>query len=276
MLHVTTPSLQRTGSVASVHSIASFARSKSQKEAWRGLCRELNSNGVTAEMLKANKEEIFKLCHSTSAPSLGPKISDNDVVPQPGAYQEPTGQHQESLTSIYTTQRMMPVPFVIQVSDLINLVWNVYTAYAGAPEQFRSFSREILSLHVVVRKVEEQLGISGASGAVRQPSSGGVASLSTKDGNNLKIMYDDLRTIMEELHDLLKKYQSLTSNRRNPIDRLGWGQEDLVGLRDKLRSSITLLNTYNGSLAKYVPSPLTYIGVENAKIFLNLCLLGLR
>ena len=167
----------------------------------------------------------------------------------------------------------MSVPFGFGVGDTLAvgaLVLNVYTAYKGAPEQFRDFSREILALHVVIRKVEEQLGISGSGGAVRQSSSGGVARLSTKDGEDLKILYDGLRTIMEEQYGLLQRYQSLTSNRRNPIDRLRWGQEDLVGLRDKLRSSITLLNTFNGSLAKYVLSPLTFIDFQHAKMFLHL------
>ena len=147
------------------------------------------------------------------------------------------------------------------------LVCKIYAACAGAPETFQNFLPEIWSLHVVAAKVKDQLSILGSSGTVRP------------DGRNtkgLKILYDNLRTIMEELDNLHKRYKSLTFDHPNPIYRLRWVQENLVGLRDKLRSSITLLNTYNGSLAKYVPSPLTYIGVENAKIFLNLCLLGLR
>ena len=64
------------------------------------------------------------------------------------------------------------------------------------------------------------------------PASGGVATLSTKDKSDLKILYNGLQAIMKELHDL-NKYQNLVSIRRNPIDRLRWGQEDLVGLRDK-------------------------------------------
>ena len=156
----------------------------------------------------------------------------------------------------------MSLPF--GAGDIVavgTLIWKTYAAYADAPEQFQNFAREILSLHVVVRKVEDHMGISGSGRATQLPGPGGVANLSTKDRNDLKILYDDLRTIMAELDDLLKKYQNLTSNRRNPIDRFRWGQEDLVGLRDKLRSSITLLNIYHGSLAKSVHPPLTYIDV---------------
>jgi len=140
------------------------------------------------------------------------------------------------------------------------LVWNVYSAYAGAPEQFRNFSQEILSLHVVVRKVEDQLGISGSGKTAdvgTLPGSGGVVTLSAKDKNDLKILYNGLQTVVKELHDLLNTYRSLASNRRNPIDKLRWGQEDLAGLRDKLLLNVTLLTSFNASLAKCVFSLFT-------------------
>ena len=63
-----------------------------------------------------------------------------------------------------------------------------------------------------------------------------------------------MKGIMEELDALLKKYQSLSKNHSASFDRLKWGQEDFVGLRERLRSNITLLTAFNTSLAKYVPS----------------------
>ena len=164
----------------------------------------------------------------------------------------------------------MSVPFGIGVGEIIavgTLTQKVYTAYAGAPVQFRNFSQEILPLLGIVRKIEDQLGISGSGGTARLP---GSASLSTKDGDDLKILYDGLRTIMEELGDLFNRYQSLTSTHHKPIDRLRWGHEDLVRLRDKLRSSVTLLHTFCWGLAKYVYSTLTYIDCRNAKMILHL------
>ena len=143
------------------------------------------------------------------------------------------------------------------VGDILTvgkLVWDVYSAYTDAPEQFRDFSHEILSLHVVIRKVEDQLGISASDGMMsgsQLPSSRGVVSLSTKDQNDLKILYDGLLAIMKELDNLLKKYKSLEST-RNPIDRLKWGHEDLAGLRDKIRSNISMVTAFNSTLTKYV------------------------
>ena len=131
------------------------------------------------------------------------------------------------------------------------LVWDVYRAYADAPAQFRDFSEEILALHVVVRKVEDQLGISGSNGVASGSQLPAVASLSTKDKDDLKILYDGLQAMMKELDDLLGKYKSLKSS-RNPIDRFKWGQENMAGLKDKIRSNIIMLTAFNATLAKYV------------------------
>jgi len=110
------------------------------------------------------------------------------------------------------------------------LVWDVYVAYTDAPEQFRNFSQEILSLHVVFAQVKDQL------------QNTPTGSLSTKDTDNLTILYHGLKTTMEELDTLLKKYRA-----------------DSVRLRDKLRSNLALLTTFNSSLAKYVYFSSPYI-----------------
>ena len=54
-------SLHRRGSVASLHSIASFALSIGQRKVWKELSKELHCDRITAEMIKAKKDEIFKL-----------------------------------------------------------------------------------------------------------------------------------------------------------------------------------------------------------------------
>ena len=133
------------------------------------------------------------------------------------------------------------------------LVWDVYSAYADAPEQFRNFSHEILSVHVVFGKVEDQLCIQGFGNSAFGNNSSTWA-ISAKDAGDLKILHCGLKTTMEELDALLKKYNSLSENHSISFDRLKWGQEDLVQLRDKLHSNLTLLNTFNSSLAKYVYS----------------------
>ena len=106
-------------------------------------------------------------------------------------------------------------------------------------------------MHVVIRKVEDQLGISGSGQrgrANRLPDSESILCLNTKDRDDLKILYDGLRTII-----------------------LKWEKEGLVaGLRDKLRLDITLLTSFNVSLVKYALSLPTCTGCLMPAVLVNL------
>jgi len=140
--------------------------------------------------------------------------------------------------------------FGFSVGDFLGvgtLVWSVYSSYAGAPEQFRNFSQEILSLHVVFKKVEDQLRNQGSGNT--------TLMLSAKDTDDLKILHDGLQTIMKELEALLQKYRSLTENRSISFDRLRWGQEDLAGFRERILMHVGLLAMFNTSLTSYVHPP---------------------
>ena len=124
------------------------------------------------------------------------------------------------------------------------LVRNVYTAYTRAPEQFRKFSQEILSLHVVYNQVEDQLRNQGLG-------SNGL-TLSARATDDLKILHDGLQTIVKELDALLKEYWSLTKSHGISFDQLRWGQEDLAGLRERIVVHVGLLTAFNTSLTWYV------------------------
>ena len=73
--------LRRRGSVASLRSIASFALSIGQKEAWKELSRELHGSGITADMIQAKMAEIYRLFRTNSIRSLvlqGPETNQDD------------------------------------------------------------------------------------------------------------------------------------------------------------------------------------------------------
>jgi len=157
----------------------------------------------------------------------------------------------------------MPVPYGFGVGDFLAvgaLVLNVYNAYADAPEQFRNFSKEILSLHVVIKKVEQQLGCTPGSdsyqaGSAELPGSGSsTLRLNSRNTEDLKTLFDGLQAIVTELAVLHAKYQSLASNPKISFDRLKWGKEDLSGLRVRIHTNISLLTAFNASLAKCVVS----------------------
>ena len=139
------------------------------------------------------------------------------------------------------------------------LVWKVYSAYADAPGQFHNFSAEILSLHVVVKNVEQQLctlaELEGdQTGSASHPGSGGkTLRLNSKDTENLKTLFEGLQSIVAQLDALLVKHQRLASNRR--ISMKEWGKEDLAGLRERIHTTISMLTGFNANLAKCVLPP---------------------
>ena len=124
------------------------------------------------------------------------------------------------------------------------LLLNLYNSYTNAPEQFRNLSQEILSLHVVYKQIETQL--------YNQELGNNTLTLSAKEADDLKVLHDGLQTIMKELDDLLKQYQSLTESRSISIDRIRWGQVDLAGLRQRILIHACLLTAFNTSLLWYV------------------------
>ncbi|RPB22047.1 hypothetical protein L211DRAFT_811319, partial [Terfezia boudieri ATCC MYA-4762] len=152
--------------------------------------------------------------------------------------------------------------FGFSVSDFLGvgtLVWNVYNAYRGAPEQFRNFSQEILSVHVVYKQIEDQLRNQGYGN--------NSSTLSAKDMDDLKILHDGLQNIMRELDALLQKYQSLTENHSVSFDRLRWGQEDLAGFRERIVMHVGLLTAFNTSLtARHVANQSAQLGEQNASL----------
>ncbi|KAF8445097.1 hypothetical protein BGX38DRAFT_1119610, partial [Terfezia claveryi] len=133
--------------------------------------------------------------------------------------------------------------FGFSIGDFVSvgtLVWNVFSAYAGAPEQFRNFSQEILSLHAVYKQIEDQL--------CNQGYGNNSSTLSAKQTEDLKILHDGLQLIMKELDALLQKYNSLMENHSVSFDRLKWGLEDLAGFRERIVIHVGLLTAFNTSL----------------------------
>ena len=128
------------------------------------------------------------------------------------------------------------------------LIWDVYSSYANAPEQFRNLAQDILSLHLVFKNVEVQLRNQGFGN--------NTLTLSTKDMHELEILHEGLRTITKELDDLLQKYHSFTENHSISFDRLRWGQEDLVRIRERILMHVGLLTALNTRLMSYVNPPL--------------------
>lgn len=117
------------------------------------------------------------------------------------------------------------------------LAVKVYTSYKSAPKEFLHISNEVNVLHMIVRKVEAQLN--------------GLITLDTSLQIELQIMAPSCKGVLEELDDLMMKYESLGSPQARVWDRLEWGKEDITALRTKIISTTILLHFFYSTLPKY-------------------------
>lgn len=118
------------------------------------------------------------------------------------------------------------------MSDFVLLgqvAWKIYRACKDSPEDFKNVSQEVLSLHVVLKKVQEMYL---------------DASLSADQQSSLRVVGDGCRGVLEDLQEILDKYTSLGTKSKRPWDRLGWGSEDIEKLRLRLISNTVLLLTF--------------------------------
>lgn len=127
------------------------------------------------------------------------------------------------------------VSFGYSIGDFINvghLAWNVYKSCKDAPGSFSNIAFEVLSLHAVLREVEETL------------SNGGDESLSDAQSTRLSTLKDGCENVLNDLQSLIDKYESLGTKSKRTWDRLGWGLQDIADLRSRLTSNTVLLTAF--------------------------------
>ncbi|KAF8435887.1 ankyrin repeat-containing domain protein [Terfezia claveryi] len=121
------------------------------------------------------------------------------------------------------------------IGDIIavsRLALDVYSAYKDAPEDFRNISHEIKSLHIIVDKHKDEFR---------------DKILNLDEERQLREILQGCTNVLEDLDKLRIKYMSLGSaqgSSAQAIDRIKWGQENIVELRARLTSNTTLLNTF--------------------------------
>ncbi|MCJ1266071.1 hypothetical protein MMC22_005953 [Lobaria immixta] len=115
------------------------------------------------------------------------------------------------------------------VAALGQIAWKIYKACKDAPESFKNVSQEVLSLHAVLKELEETY-----SGVM----------LSAARQSRLKILGDGCREVLEDLQCVLDKYNSLGTKTKRTWARLGWGSKDIAELRSRLISNTVLLTTF--------------------------------
>ena len=94
-------------------------------------------------------------------------------------------------------------------SDFIalgRLAWKVYKACKEAPKSFKNISQEVSSLHFVLKELEEILS---------------EETLSVTRQARLNNIGGGCRAVLEDLQDILDKYQSFGTQTKRTWDRLG-------------------------------------------------------
>lgn len=142
----------------------------------------------------------------------------------------------------------MVIPYGFGVSDFIDvgkLAWNVYKScmyephkgrqhakqWAGkaAPESFGNISSEVLSLHAVLKECKETLF---------------TRPLPPEKAERLQVIKEGCDKVLIDLQNLVEKYKSLGTQRRNTGDRMRWANEDIAQIRARLTSNIGFLNVF--------------------------------
>ena len=109
------------------------------------------------------------------------------------------------------------------------LAWKIYRACKDAPEGFKNIAQEVLSLHVVLKELEETHS---------------DANLSATQQSRLGVVGDGCRAVLKDLQELVNRYNSLGTNTKRTWDRLAWGSDNIAELRSRLISNTGLLTAF--------------------------------
>ncbi|KAH0537212.1 hypothetical protein FGG08_005991, partial [Glutinoglossum americanum] len=106
--------------------------------------------------------------------------------------------------------------FGYSVGDIVllgQLAWKAYKSCKDAPESFKNISHEVLSLHALLKEIEENLS---------------AQTLSLTRQARLKTIGDGCYNVLEELQSLIDKYKSLGTQSKRTWDRMKWGSTDIA------------------------------------------------
>lgn len=131
---------------------------------------------------------------------------------------------------------MFVMSFGFSISDVINIVQigqKTYRDWKDAPAEYAVIDDHLNSLQCILRRLRQETNTSN--------------SLLTADGEDAHQLANILRSsgqTVQQLNDVVKKYESLAKARKRTSDRLTFPIERLKDLRSKLAYSITTLSGF--------------------------------
>ena len=136
--------------------------------------------------------------------------------------------------------------FGFGVGDIVTistLAWKVFKSCKDASEDFKNLSGEVVSLHVVLKETEDLVTEN---------------EINRDQTTQLRQIAAGCQKVLEDVEQLLTKYQSLGSKSQRTWDRLKWGKESIADLRARLTSTTSILSAYNSVMVKYA-SPVLHM-----------------
>ena len=131
--------------------------------------------------------------------------------------------------------------FGFSISDFESIAkysWKIYKACKGASSDFEEISREALSLHVVLKELEDAVG---------DPTSLVNRAADSKKRELLQSIRNCRKTL-GILDNLVQKYHSLGTDKERKWDIIRFGTEALEPVRSKLMLSVANLTLFLSSL----------------------------
>ena len=110
------------------------------------------------------------------------------------------------------------------------LCWKVYKKCKDSPGNYAQLSSEVGSLHNVIKETEEMLY---------------QQDLTPEQKSKLAQSRQGCEEVLKDLDQLLNKYESMGTSARRAFDRMGFGMEDMTGIRVRLISNVTILDAFN-------------------------------
>ena len=132
--------------------------------------------------------------------------------------------------------------FGFGVGDFIavgGLCWKVYKKCKDSPGGYAQLSNEVGALNNVIKETEEMLS---------------QQDLTPAQEAKLVQSRQGCEEVLKDLEELLNKYESMGTSARRTFDRMGFGMEDMTGIRVRLISNVTMLDAFNNTWVVFASS----------------------
>lgn len=132
------------------------------------------------------------------------------------------------------------------------LCWRLYKRCKESPGNYAQLSTEVGALHNVLKETEELLS---------------QQELTTAQQARLATCRQGCEQVLKDLNGILERYQSLGTKSQRTFDRLGYGMQDVNGIRLRLNLNVSMLDAFNNAYVRLtLPLP-TLIFSELLQVF---------